>query len=64
MDGRPTLLTEVQAAETQVRGYLSEQFEVLINHPDFENFLYGNIRGPGGRAEMVHGRVKALAGTK
>lgn len=46
------------------KGYLSEQFEALLHHPDFEIFLYGNIRGPDGRAEIVHGRVKALAGIK
>lgn len=62
VDGRPTLLNEVQAAQDEVRRYLSKQFQVLLQHPDFENFLFGNIRGPDGRAEIVHNRVKALAG--
>lgn len=63
VDGRPTLLNEVQAAGAEVRSYLSEQFQALLKHPDFENFLYGNVRGPEGRAELVHRRVKALAVT-
>lgn len=61
VDGRPMLLNEVQAAEAEVRSYLSEQFQALLQHSDFENFLYGNIRGPDGRAELVHSRIRALA---
>lgn len=62
VDGRPALLEEVQAAPSEVRSYLSAQFQALLQHLDFENFLYGNIRGPDGRVEIVHKRVKALAG--
>lgn len=61
VDGRPALLSEVQAAQGEVRDYLSAQFQALLQHPDFENFLYGNIRGPDGRVEIVLTRVKALA---
>ncbi|CAM3068795.1 Nucleotidyl transferase AbiEii/AbiGii toxin family protein [Sphingomonas antarctica] len=61
VDGRPMLFNEVKSADAEVRDYLSEQFQTLLKHPDFENFLYGNIRGPDGRAELVHSRVKALA---
>ncbi len=62
VDGRPALLNEVQSASGEVRGYLSEQFQALLQHPDFENFLHGNIRGPDGRVDLVYQRVKALAG--
>lgn len=61
VDGRPALLSEVQATHGEVCGYLADQFQALLEHPDFENFLYGNIRGPAGRVEIVHTRVKALA---
>lgn len=61
VDGRPGILDEVRAVGDEVRGYLSEQFQALLQHPDFESFLYGNIRGPEGRAEIVHARVKAMA---
>lgn len=64
VDGRPALLEEVHTAPTEVRSYLSEQFHALLQHSDFENFLYGNIRGPDGRVEIVHQRLKALAGLR
>lgn len=60
VDGRPELLDEMRAADGDVRGYLAEQFQALIAHPDFENFLYGNIRGPEGRTEIVRARVQAM----
>ena len=60
VDGRPGIIDEVRAASDEVRGYLSEQFQALLNHPDFESFLYGNIRGPEGRAEIVQARVQAM----
>lgn len=61
VDGRPGILDEVRAVDVEVRGYLSEQFQLLMQHPDFDSFLYGNIRGPEGRAEIVRARVKAMA---
>jgi predicted nucleotidyltransferase len=62
VDGRPVLLDEVQAAPIDVRRFLSEQFQALLRHPDFESFLDGNVRGPEGRVGIVQQRVKALAG--
>ena len=61
VDGRPGLLREVELADEEVRDYLSKEFHALLEHPDFEGFLYGNIRGPEGRAEIVAKRVSALA---
>ncbi|MBL0115299.1 MAG: hypothetical protein IPP45_07520 [Sphingomonadales bacterium] len=61
VDGRPGILDELKAASDGVRGYLSEQFQALLQHPDFESFLHGNIRGPEGRTEIVQARVKAMA---
>ncbi len=63
VDGRPGLLDEVRTASKDVRGYLSGQFQALLNHSDFENFLYGNIRGPEGRVDIVRDRVRSLAET-
>lgn len=61
VDGRPALLNDVQTGSGEVRSYLSEQVQALLQHEDFENFLHGNIRGPDGRVDNVHQRVKALA---
>ena len=64
VDGRPELLREVELADVEVRVYLAKEFHALLEHPDFEGFLYGNIRGPDGRAEIVAKRVSALAAIK
>lgn len=61
VDGRPALVGEVQVAQDDVRHYLVEQFQALLRHSDFEGFLDGNIRGPNGRTEIVHKRVRAIA---
>jgi len=61
VDGRPELLSEVQAADDEIRSYLATEFRALLKHPDFENFLYGNIKGPEGRPGIVRNRVSALA---
>lgn len=61
IDGRPALFEEVLDAHDDVRAYLSEKLQALLKHRDFESFLYGNVRGPDGRAEIVHERVTALA---
>lgn len=57
-------MDEMQGASGEVRSYLSEQFQALLQHLDFENFLPGNIRGPEGRVDIVHQRVKAPAGLR
>lgn len=64
VDGRPELLREVELADVEVRDYLAKEFHALLEHPDFEGFIYGNIRGPDGRAEIVVKRVSALATIK
>lgn len=60
IDGRIELLEEVQAINKELRLYLSEKFQALTEHPDFENFVHGNIRGPEGRVEIVSNRIQAL----
>ncbi len=46
VDGRPALLDEVQAAPSEVRSYLSEQFQGLLQHSDFESFSARKYQGP------------------
>lgn len=62
IDGRPELLPEIEQADDDVHQYLREQFRVLREHSDFENFLYGNVRGPDGRVDIVLGRIKTIIG--
>jgi predicted nucleotidyltransferase len=62
IDGRQELPGEIQASDDEVRLYINEQLAALMLHQDFDSFLYGNVRGPEGRAEIVLERIKAMAG--
>lgn len=62
IDGRPDLLSEIGDADDDVRHYISEQLGALMRHQDFDSFLYGNVRGPQGRAEIVLDRIKTMIG--
>jgi len=61
VDGREELGAEVQDAEEGIRSFIAAQFRDLQGHPDFDAFVDGNIRGPDGRADIVHARLDALA---
>lgn len=60
IDGREESLAEVDAADQDVRTYISEQLSALREHPDFDNFLHGNTKGPEGRVEIIKERIAAL----
>jgi predicted nucleotidyltransferase len=60
VDGRPELVAEIEHCEDDIRHYISEQFQALQKHPDFENFLNGNIRGPTGRVAFVRARFAKI----
>lgn len=62
IDGRPDLLSEIGEADDDVRDYISAQLEALMRHQDFDSFLYGNVRGPQGRAEIVLDCIKTIVG--
>lgn len=61
VDGREQLLVEVQGANEDVRSFIASELRELKKHPDFYNFLQGNIQGPDGRVEIVEDRIDALA---
>ena len=62
LDGRPELLNEVRDADSDIRLYLAENLNELSEHPDFDHFLYGNVRGPEGRVAIVQQRLKTIIG--
>ena len=62
LDGRPELLNEVRDANSDIRLYLAENLNALSKHPDFDHFLYCNVRGPEGRVAIVHQRLKTIIG--
>ncbi|WP_348529928.1 hypothetical protein [Rhizobium leguminosarum] len=61
VDGRDNLPEEVAAANADVRAFIAERFEALLDHQDFDDFLEGNIRGPIGRVEIVKSRFIAIS---
>ncbi|ODR88512.1 nucleotidyl transferase AbiEii/AbiGii toxin family protein [Sinorhizobium alkalisoli] len=56
VDGRESLLDEINAAEPDVREFIAGQFHALLEQRDFDDFLEGNIRGPAGRVDIVRTR--------
>ncbi len=43
VDGRDELLTELVAAPGEVRHFIAEHFQAVLNHPDFFNVLPGIV---------------------
>ncbi|WP_213286685.1 hypothetical protein [Bradyrhizobium sp. sGM-13] len=62
VDGRPEIVAEVLAADDDIRQFIAEQFAALLDNPEFDYFLEGNIRGPEGRVDIVRKRFIALSG--
>ncbi|CAI9417902.1 hypothetical protein ANOBCDAF_04100 [Pleomorphomonas sp. T1.2MG-36] len=60
VDGRPEIVAEIKEAEEGVRRFIAEQITALLADPEFDAFLDGNIRGPEGRADIVHERFVAI----
>ncbi|MGF6430918.1 MULTISPECIES: hypothetical protein [Bradyrhizobium] len=56
IDGRNEVVAEIQQADADIRQFIAEQFAPLLEHPDFDHFLAGNIRGPEGRIDIVRER--------
>jgi hypothetical protein len=56
LDGRDELVGEVRDADSDVRAYLADEFERLIEHPPFRDGLFGALRADPasqGRAEAT-----------
>jgi len=61
VDGREELVEEIARGEPDVRSYIARQFASLLDDPNLDHFLEGNIRGPAGRADVVYGRLVAIS---
>lgn len=61
VDGRETLLAEIQAAPAELRGYIAEQFTQLLKHPDFAYCVQSTARGNVDREEIIFQRWEAIA---
>ncbi|WP_305906573.1 nucleotidyl transferase AbiEii/AbiGii toxin family protein [Methylomarinum sp. Ch1-1] len=63
VDGRIELLNELQQAEENVRHYIAKQFAGLLQHPDFEYAVLGNLQDAG-RSELFFDRWEQIAALK
>lgn len=61
IDGREEIVAEIQNANADVRLYIAERFQALLNHSEFDYFLEGNIQGPEGRVDIVMERFVAIS---
>ncbi|MEA2886471.1 MAG: hypothetical protein QOD11_831 [Bradyrhizobium sp.] len=61
IDGRKEIVAEIQAADSDIRKFIAEQFTTLLKNPDFDHFLAGNIRGPEGRVDIVRERFVTIS---
>ncbi|CDZ70718.1 Hypothetical protein NGAL_HAMBI2610_23210 [Neorhizobium galegae bv. orientalis] len=61
VDGREELGQELANADLDVKTYIAEQFQALLKHRDFDDFLEGNLRGQPGRVAIVRERYVAIS---
>lgn len=61
IDGRESLLDEVNAASGALRGYLAEEFGQLLHDSNFEYAVSSQAGGNAEREEILFERIEALA---
>jgi predicted nucleotidyltransferase len=61
VDGREEIVEEIANSEPEIRVYIAEQIAALVDDPNFDHFLEGNIRGPAGRVDIVYERLVAIS---
>ena len=60
VDGRESLAQEVAVAEPALRGYIAEQFDLLLSAPDFEYAVQAAARNNPAREELLFRRMEAI----
>ncbi|NTA84189.1 hypothetical protein G6L13_27310 [Agrobacterium tumefaciens] len=61
VDGREELGQELANADHEVKAYIAEQFQTLLRHRDFDDFLEGNLRRQTGRVAIVRERFITIS---
>lgn len=61
VDGREEIVEEIASSEPEIRDYIAEQIAALLDDPNLDHFLEGNIRGPAGRVDIVYARLVAIS---
>ena len=60
IDGRPSIVEEIQNSESQLRGYLVHAAQTLLSEPRFRDVLPGYVLDEG-RAPLILNRLRAIA---
>ncbi|MFC7293092.1 hypothetical protein [Hirschia litorea] len=63
LDGRKELMGEIQNAPTEIREYISTQFQKLLAHDQFRDAVEGNMRGNTDRTKLVYERMRKVIET-
>jgi predicted nucleotidyltransferase len=61
VDGREEIVGEIASSEPEIRDYIAEQIAALLDDPNFDHFVEGNVRGPAGRVDIVYERLVAIS---
>jgi len=60
VDGREELAGEITAATSDVRSYVAEQFQALLEHPEFDYAIQGNLQDTN-RTDLFYQRWEQIA---
>jgi predicted nucleotidyltransferase len=61
IDGRSSLLEEIQSTDQDVKNYLAQKAHELINHPDVEAAISGNVRGDEQRTNLIFAKLEKMS---
>lgn len=61
IDGREELLKELKAANTELKRFIGEQFQLLLEHQDFDYAVKATANGDSSREEIIFDRIDSLA---
>lgn len=64
LDGRSELVTEILAADTDVRQYIAEQLLILMDKSDFDYAVQGSVRSDMVRERIIFKRIESITGTR
>ncbi len=60
-DGRDMLVEEIKHAASELRVYIAEQIQGLLNHPEFDYAIQSITRNSPGRDDIIYKRLEAVS---
>lgn len=59
-DGRSQLVAEILGTEKEIRSYITEQLESLMENSNFDYAVQGSVRSDKGREKLIFQRIESL----